>query len=106
VVNTLEAGKRRGWIALGAGAFIVLLMGSIWIWVDRLLAGNPSALADTSTAQTLGKLNVAFAMIVIAGVLGTVNGWLMTRTGERNKVLVWALVVIAIGGLFTAYHAV
>src|SRR5262249_38037924 len=94
--------KRRGWRALIAGIFVVLLAGAIWLWIDRIFAGNRTALADTSTARLLGRLNVMFALVVIAGVLGVVNGWLMSRSGKGKAVLVYALVVAFVSAFFIA----
>jgi MFS family permease len=100
--KSVQGQRRRGWLALVAGTFIVLFGGGVWVWIDRLFAGNSAALADPAAMKLLGRLNVTFALIVVAGLLGMANGWLMARTGRRNKVLVWALVIVFISALFTA----
>ena len=55
-----ESERRRGWVALSGGVMLVILIGAVWIWVDRLLGS--SAKNDVSTAEFLGKMNVAFAL--------------------------------------------
>ena len=102
-VKSLESQRRRARLALGAGIFLVLLVGVVWVWVDRLFVRNSAALADLSTRQFLGRLNVAFAMVMIAGFLGIANGLLWVRSGRRNKLLVWAIVIVFISAFFTAY---
>jgi hypothetical protein len=96
--------KRRGLIALFAGSFIVLLVGAVWIWVDRLVAGG-TAVADPSDLQVLGKLNAAFPLILVAGILVIANGWLMLRTGKSNSALAWAVIVVFLVGAFIGFGA-
>lgn len=104
-VKSLDRERRRGWRGLSAGVLLVLMVGAVWVWVDRLFAGNSAALTDSSTTQLLGRLNVAFALGAIAGLLGIVNGWLVAHSGRRNNALVWAIVVVAIAAFFTALAA-
>jgi hypothetical protein len=102
-LKTLRSQKTRGWFALVAAAFLAVFMGAIWIWVDRLMAAN--APSDLATAQFLGKINVAFALIVVAGLLGTVNGVLMVRSGRRNLWLIVGLLLAFVIALFIAWSA-
>ena len=95
--------KTRGWVAFGAGVFLVGFAAAIWVWVDRLLATNGPQ--DVAAAQLAGRLNVAFGLLVISGVLGTINGWIMAHTGKRNTALIVAMVVIFATALFVAYNA-
>jgi MFS family permease len=97
--------QRRGWIALGSGVFLVVFMGAIAIWVDRLLTANGLLQRDPTAAQFFGRINVAFALVILAGVLGIFNGWSMAHTGRRNNLLVLALVVVFVAALFVAWSA-
>jgi MFS family permease len=78
-------------------------MAAVWIWVDVLLAANGQSNAET--AKFLGRLNVAFALVVIAGVFGVINGWLTAHSGRRNNLLLIGLVVAFVSGLFVACSA-
>lgn len=95
--------KRRGWVAFGAGLFLVLFAAAIWFWVDRLLGANGAQ--DPAAAQLAGRLNVAFGLLVVSGVLGTINGWIMAHTGRRNTALIVAMVLVFVSALFIAYNA-
>jgi preprotein translocase subunit SecY len=97
--------QRRGWIALGSGIVLVLFTGAVAIWVDRLLSANGLLQRDSTAAAFFGRLNVAFALVIVSGILGTCNGWSLARTGRRNNVLVIALVVVFVAALFVAYTA-
>jgi predicted hotdog family 3-hydroxylacyl-ACP dehydratase len=95
--------QRRGWISFGAGVFLMALVAGIWVWIDLLLAGG--ARQNPAEATFLGKLNVAFALIFIAAVLGTINGWRMAKSGRRSIALIFAMVVAFIAGFIVAFGA-
>ncbi|HEY6327532.1 MAG TPA: hypothetical protein VIW73_13590 [Candidatus Cybelea sp.] len=97
--------QRRGWVALGSGAFLVVFMAAIAVWVDRLLTANGLLQRDATAAQFFGRINVAFALVIVAGVLGIFNGWSMAHTGRRNNLLVLALLVVFVAALFVAWSA-
>ncbi len=97
--------QRRGWIALGSGVFLVVFMGAVAVWVDRLLTANGLLQRDATAAQFFGRINVAFALVILSGVLGIFNGWSMARGGRRNNVLVLALVAAFVAALFVACSA-
>lgn len=99
----LQRQQRRGWVAFGAGIFMIVLAAGIWIWVDFLLAGG--AQRDSAEATFLGKLNVAFGLIVLAGMFGTFNGWSMAKSGRRNVALILIMVVCFAAGLIVAVSA-
>jgi Na+/H+-dicarboxylate symporter len=103
-VPNLESLKRRGWVAFGAGAFLIVFMGGIAIWIDRLFASD--AVQRTPATDTfLGRINVAFALVIVSGILGVINGWNMAHTGRRNRVLLFALLVVFVAALFVACSA-
>jgi MFS family permease len=97
--------QRRGWVALGSGVFLVVFMGAVAVWVDRLLSANGLLQRDATAAQFAGRINVAFALIILAGVLGIINGAMMVRSGRRNNVLLFGLIVMFVAALFVACSA-
>jgi MFS family permease len=103
-LKTMQSQTRRGWLALGGGAFLVVFMGAIWIWVDGLLASS-SVQHDLATDEFIGRINVAFGLVVVAGVLGVINGWLMAHSGRRNNWIVIGLVIVFVSALFVACSA-
>ena len=82
---------------------MMLFVIGIWIWVDLLLSGGASR--DSAEAAFLGKLNVAFGLIFIAGALGTLNGWRMAKTGHRSVALIVTMLVAFGAGLLVAFNA-
>lgn len=97
--------QRRGWVALGSGVFLVVFMGAVAVWVDRLLTANGLLQRDPTAAQFFGRINVAFALVIVAGVLGILNGWSMAHAGRRNNLVLLALVVVFVAALFVACSA-
>jgi len=97
--------QRRGWIALGSGVFLVVFMGAVAVWVDGLLTAHGLLQRDPKAAQFFGRINVAFALVIVAGVLGIFNGWSMAHAGRRNNLLVIGLVVVFVAALFVACSA-
>ncbi|MGB6518781.1 MAG: hypothetical protein WBE79_09805 [Candidatus Cybelea sp.] len=98
-----ESERRRGWVALSGGVMLVILIGAVWIGVDRLLGS--SAKNDVSTAQFLGKMNVAFALIAASGLFGVANGWTMAHSGRRDWPLLIGVIVTFAAGLVVAVVA-
>lgn len=104
-LQSLNAAKRRGWIAASAGVFMIVFMGAVWFWLDRAFAAQTISTADVSTAKFLGRIHLAFALVILAGLLGIVNGWLMARSGRRNRILIFTLVVVFGAAVFIAAGA-
>lgn len=104
-LKTLSSQKLRGWFALGAGAFLAIFMAAIWITIDRAFAAQGVATRDVAAAQFLNRINVAFALIVVAGVLGVINGWSMAHSGRRNLWLLVALLAAFLSALVIAGFA-
>jgi prepilin signal peptidase PulO-like enzyme (type II secretory pathway) len=101
-LKTLASQKLRGWFALGAAAFLGIFMAAIWIWIDRLFAAQGIAARDAAAGKFLWRINAAFALIVVSGGLGVINGWTMAHSGKRNLWLLVALLVAFLGGLIIA----
>lgn len=95
--------KTRGWIALGASVVLAVFMAAIWLWIDRLFADH--GITDAGALQFLSRMNVAFALVVVSGILGAINGWVMTRSGKRYTPLVVALLACFVAALVVAWSA-
>jgi hypothetical protein len=48
---------------------------------------------------------VAFALVILAGLLGIASGWLMARSGRRNRILIYTLVAVFAAAIFIAAGA-
>jgi hypothetical protein len=100
-LKTLESAQRRGWIAFGAGVFLVVFVSAVWIWVDRLMAAQ----SDPAAARFTGQLNLAFGLIVLCGALGMVNGWSQGHSGRTNRPIVFGILIVFAIALYLAYTA-
>jgi len=90
--------RGRGWIAIVAGAFIVILLAWVWIYIARQATVPGAILCDTATrGQFLGRIYVAFALIVACGLLAIGSGVRIVRTGRTS----W-IVSVALASLFIA----
>ncbi|MFY9719153.1 MAG: hypothetical protein WAK16_05850 [Candidatus Cybelea sp.] len=103
-VKTMRAVQRRGWVAFGAGMFLLVFMGGCWIWVDWLIAANGGA-QDAASASFFVRINLACALVILAGILGAINSWRLAHTGRRNNRLLLGMVVIFAAALFLAATA-
>jgi hypothetical protein len=83
----LRRGKRQGWRSPIGGAFIVVVMLAVWIWV----------------AVFTFKAYAAFAFVVLSGVFAVASGVLQIRSGRRNKPLTFALVVCFVAAIFVGF---
>lgn len=104
-MQTLEGRKRGGWVAFGAGIFLMVVIAAVWIWVDHLLAANGIAPGETAMAGYLGRLNVAFLLLVLAGALGVLNGWIMAHTGRPSRMVLIGLFVVFAAAVVLAVTA-
>ncbi len=104
-VKSLVSQQRRGWVAFGGGAFLAVFMAAVWIWIDQLFAGNGIAQRDPAAARFLGRINVACALVVLSGLFGVANGWIMAHSGRRNLALMVAMLVVFVAALFLAFTA-
>lgn len=101
---SMQNQQRRGWIAFGAGVFLIAFMSAIWIWIDRTVAAGGAG-QDPGFAAFMGRINLACGLVVVAGILGAINGWLMAQTSKRTNWLIFVMLVVFAAALFTAYTA-
>lgn len=104
-LQSLGAAKRRGWIAATAGVLMIVFMSAVWFWVDRAMAAQAISAADVGTARFLGRIHVAFGLVILAGLLGIANGWLMAQSGRRNRISIVMLVVVFAAAVIVAASA-
>jgi hypothetical protein len=100
-LKTLESAKRRGWVVFGAGIFLLVFVSAVWIWVDRLMAGQT---AD-GLSGFIGRLNVVFVLILLCGALAVVSGWFQAHSGRTNRAIAFGILIVFAIALFVAYTA-
>lgn len=104
-LKPLETQQRRGWVAFGAGAFLVVLIAGLWIWVDKIFVASGAPARDPAAAAFIGRINVVFGLVLVAGFLGAANGWIMARSGLRNYPLMVGMLVVFVGALILGFMA-
>lgn len=104
-LKPLASLQRRGWVAFGAGAFLSILIVALWIWVDVIFTASGAPRSDPEAARFLGRLNVTFGLVFVAGMLGAVNGWMMARSGLRNLPLMLGMVIVFVAALCVGFTA-
>jgi len=91
--------KFQSWVAIVAGAFVVVLMVAIWIYIARQSTVPGAILCDLATrGQFLSRIYVAFALLVLCGLLAIVIGiWQLGsgRTNWRFGVAIFVLFIAA-----------
>jgi TRAP-type mannitol/chloroaromatic compound transport system permease small subunit len=94
--------KTRGWIGLIAGVFLVVFMAAVWIWV-AMLAAHQGIAGEQSAQAFFGRTYLAFALVMVAGVLGIANGIWQIRLGRPNRVLVTTVLIVFLAALGTVF---
>jgi hypothetical protein len=88
----------RGWVLLFCGLFLVAFMGAItWNMLPTLLYPE-RAIAEgtfTGTPDQAGTFLNLFLLVILFGVLGTVNALYMIGTGRQNRWFVIATLALA-----------
>ena len=93
----------RGWIAVAAGVFIVILLGWIWMYIAHAAAIPGGILCDPAARDKfLGQLYVSFAFIIACGLLAIVNGIQIVRTGRTSWIFSVGLIALFIAAGFIA----
>ncbi len=103
VVVVSPSCKRRGWVAVGAGTFIVVMMVGLWVF----LAGIAPSM-DITPAQSaafFGQLHVGFVLLAVSGILGIFNGIRMVRANRINPVLTIGALLIAGAAMYVLWSA-
>ena len=94
---------RRGWLAIVAGVFIVILLSWIWAYITRA-AATPGGILCAGAAKDrfLGELYLSFALIIACGLIAIVSGIRIVRTGRTSWAFSVALIVLFIAGCLIA----
>ena len=98
-----------GWVMLGMGLFLLLLMGTITAVVAPMLLRPGIETAGggtfTGTAQQAWLILGLFALIMLFGLASTIHGGMQVATGRQSNWLIVLILALAgtlvIGGLFT-----
>ena len=91
--------KVRGWIALIAGIFLVVIMTGIWLFIASHVASG------TVHLPTVGQLYIGFALIIGGGFLAIANGVWMLRKGRPNLAVGVVMIILFVAAFFVVQQA-
>jgi hypothetical protein len=102
--------RMLGWVLVGLGAFLVLFMGAITIFVAQLVSqsSEPGVHGGfTGGAEMEFFMFGIFALVILFGLTSLVSGLLQVRNGRSNRKLMFLMlglgVVFIIIGRFVRY---
>ena len=93
--------QRGGWRTLLASVFLVVLILGLWGYLGNLLALHGGGTLSPRSADIFGRVFVAFALVLVTGVLGTIGGVMQLRSGRRNRALTFAAVLTFVAAIGT-----
>ena len=90
--------RLRGWVLVMLGLVLVILLGGVtWTMAPSML--NPGVEIDgstfTGTAKEAETFLALFALVILFGILCTVNGVYMLATGRQSRAFTLATVALA-----------
>src|ERR1700733_12518546 len=91
--------KVRGWIALIAGIFLIVIMTGIWLFIASHVASG------TAHLPTVGQLYIGFALIIGGGFLAIANGVWMLRKGRPNLAVGIFMIILFVAAFFVVQQA-
>jgi hypothetical protein len=103
--DKLRSMKARGWVALVAGVFLVVLMGGIWIYLANAIADHRMTMNTPGSRAFMGQVFVAFALLIASGFVGIASGIHQIRTGTRNRALLVVMVLLVLSAVGTIVFA-
>ena len=88
--------RRRGWLMMVLGVFLVVLMGAITILLapSMLAAGSPGTAFSGTPEQAILFLGL-FGVIIVFGFTSIASGIWQIVTGRRNIRIVIVILVLA-----------
>jgi hypothetical protein len=93
----------RGWVLIGVGLFLVLLMGTVaWHVAPAMLnPGKEAGGMRFDGTPELAELALAiFALVILFGLFSIANGLYMIVNGRPNRLFAWT--ALAIGAILFA----
>jgi hypothetical protein len=87
--------KFRGYLAIGAGIFLIVMMAGLYLFFGHLVASGSMELPQAVAYDFLGKLDLGFALLALSGAIGIGNGLWIVRRGKINIALTIVALVVA-----------
>ncbi len=100
-----EVPKSRGYIAIGAGIFLVVLMAGLYLFFGHLASSGAMDVPEPAGSAFFGKLDLGFALLAISGAIGIGNGLWVVRRRTANTPLTIIGFLVAASALYSIWQA-
>ncbi len=100
-----EVPRNRGYIAIGAGIFLIVTMAALYLYFGNLAASGAMTLPEAAAAAFFGKLDVGFGLLAISGAVGIGNGLWIVRRQKINVYLTIMGFLVAVSALGCIWQA-
>lgn len=102
--RTPDTMRRTGFLQIGLGAFLVMLMSGIGGLLGKVIL-FPSAGGSRFTGGPMDILMIAgiFGLVISVGAAAILNGYWQIRYGRRNKYLVYFILAFLIAFVVIGY---
>ncbi len=105
VVQMKGVSKGRGYVALGAGVFLVVVSAGLYLFFGNLASSGSMELPAAAAAAFFGKLYWGFGLLAVAGVVGLSNGLWIVRRQKINVALTILGLLVAVSALGCFWQA-
>lgn len=103
---TLASLRRRGWLLVGLGVFLLAIMGTVlWFTVPLLLANGAEVDGSrfTGKQEDLQLVVAVFAAVIVFGIGALVNGLAQAIWGRRLRWVIAVMLALAAALLALGY---
>lgn len=97
--------KSRGYIAIGAGVFLIVVPAGLYLFFANLAATGAMTLPEGAAAGFFARLDFGFALLTVAGAVGIANGLWIVRRQKVNVPLTIIGFLVAVSALSCFWQA-
>jgi hypothetical protein len=90
----------RGWMAVVIGAFLVIMMAWLAMWMSNQSAHGNILCDAAEKGLFLARVYTAFALIAACGLMSAASGIVLVRTGRTNWRVAVAMVVLFLAACY------
>ena len=94
-LQTSSSIRIRGFLLVICGVILMGMIGYISLWAIDAVSGTAGQSRFTGTQQEKLMIFALFGVLMIFGFLSFVTGLFQLIAGRRNKLFIWAMVVVA-----------
>jgi uncharacterized membrane protein HdeD (DUF308 family) len=97
--------KVRGYVALGAGVFLVAASAGLYFFFANLAASGAMTVPEPAGTAFFQRLDFGFLLLAISGMVGIVNGIWIVQREKMNAPLTIIAFLVGISALSCFWQA-